>query len=201
VLYVIGGASRSGKSMAARRFMVEVGVPYFSLDFLMMGVARGLPELGVDPEEPSRDVSVKLWPLVQGMARNILEIGLDYLLEGDSVLPGQVHKLSIDFPGRVTSCFAGYPSVDPKAKLEEVRHNSEHLNDWLNDRSDEYILAFIKSMVEFSAELQDECERYAIPFFDVSQGFPEHLNAMVQYLIGSHSENTRQHIAIREHTG
>jgi hypothetical protein len=129
------------------------------------------------------------------------EIGLDYLLEGDSVLPGQVHKLSIDFPGRVTSCFAGYPSVDPKAKLEEVRHNSGHLNDWLNDRSDEYILAFIKSMVEFSAELQDECERYAIPFFDVSQGFPENLNAMVQYLTGSHSENTRQHIATREHTG
>ncbi len=37
--YLVGGASRAGKSTLARRLLMERSIPYFSIDILMMGVA------------------------------------------------------------------------------------------------------------------------------------------------------------------
>jgi hypothetical protein len=34
----------------------KTGISYFSLDFLMMGVASGVPQLQVDPEDDERQV-------------------------------------------------------------------------------------------------------------------------------------------------
>ena len=51
MLYLLGGASCAGKTTIAKHFLAEMGIPTFSLDYLMMGFARGLPALGVDPED------------------------------------------------------------------------------------------------------------------------------------------------------
>ncbi|MGE5223308.1 MAG: hypothetical protein ACM3PY_12790 [Omnitrophica WOR_2 bacterium] len=45
MIYLVGGAARSGKSMIAQRFMAQTGIPYFCLDWLMMGFANGMPEV------------------------------------------------------------------------------------------------------------------------------------------------------------
>ena len=52
VLYIIGGAARAGKSIISRKFMLDTGIPCFSLDILMMGLANGLPEYGINPIDP-----------------------------------------------------------------------------------------------------------------------------------------------------
>ncbi len=80
MLYIVGGAARSGKSLIAHRFLQSAHIPYFSLDFLMMGVARGLPKSGVNPDDPSTIVGERLWPVVKPMCVNIIEVGVDYLL-------------------------------------------------------------------------------------------------------------------------
>lgn len=94
MLYLLGGAARSGKSLVARKLLSAASIPYFSLDFLMMGLARGLPASGVDPDTPSTEVAERIWPVVRGMAANILEVELDYLIEGDSITPAQVAEIS-----------------------------------------------------------------------------------------------------------
>ena len=50
MLYLVAGCSRSGKSVLAERMRVRHGVPWFPLDALTMGLARGAPALGIDPE-------------------------------------------------------------------------------------------------------------------------------------------------------
>jgi len=98
MLYIIGGAARAGKSIIARRLVSECEVPYFNLDFLMMGLAKGLSDSGVNPEASSSEVAAKIWPIVRAMAINILEVGIDYLIEGDTIEPRQVKELSLLFP-------------------------------------------------------------------------------------------------------
>ena len=43
MLFIVGGAARSGKSIIAREYLRRTGTPYFSLDFLVMGLAAGAP--------------------------------------------------------------------------------------------------------------------------------------------------------------
>jgi hypothetical protein len=68
--YLLGGASRAGKSTLARRLLRERGVPYFPLDYLLLGLENGVPSLGVTPGNPAV-VGEQLWPLVRAMAKNL----------------------------------------------------------------------------------------------------------------------------------
>ncbi|MEC1736353.1 hypothetical protein P9D87_05050 [Bacillus mojavensis] len=51
MLYLIGGSSRSGKTTTAKRMLAETKIPYFSLDYLMMGIANGVPEMDINPTD------------------------------------------------------------------------------------------------------------------------------------------------------
>lgn len=62
-------------------------MPYFPLDYLLMGLKNGVPSLGVTPGNPAV-VGEQLWPLVRAMAKNLVTAGETYLLEGDCVLAG-----------------------------------------------------------------------------------------------------------------
>ena len=63
MLYLIGGASRAGKSMLARRLLVEHGVPGFPLDAFMMAAER-LPGHGfaVQSGDSAYQRATALWP-------------------------------------------------------------------------------------------------------------------------------------------
>jgi predicted kinase len=73
MLYLLGGASRAGKSTLARRLLMQQCIPYFSIDALMMGFVNGMPEFGLDPDESEQARAVRLWPLLRAMAVNFLE--------------------------------------------------------------------------------------------------------------------------------
>jgi hypothetical protein len=171
VLYLLGGASRSGKSTLAQRLLNERQIPYFSLDFLAMGLARGWPEFNFDPDAPEAARGEKLWPIVRAMAINVLEESAThpaYLIEGDVLLPRHAAELMAEYPDRVTACYIGYTNIDPQTKLEDVRRSE---GDWMNYYADDAVLAFIAEAVNFSRYLADECARLSLPYFDGSGRF------------------------------
>lgn len=47
MLFLVGGTSRSGKTLIARRLLAGKQIPYLSLDWLMMGFNDGIPEYGI----------------------------------------------------------------------------------------------------------------------------------------------------------
>lgn len=108
MLYLVGGASRAGKSTLARRLLLEKQVPYFPIDALMMGFANGWPQFGLDPDTSNFVRGEKLWPILRAMAVNIIEEAAthpSYLLEGDELLPGHVAELSHEYEGQIRACF------------------------------------------------------------------------------------------------
>lgn len=182
MLFIVGGAARAGKSIIARKFLLETKIPYFSLDVLMTGLANASPRFGVNPEASNIARAEKLWPVARAVAINIIETDLDYLLEGDSILPEQVIELAREYNGRVKACFIGYVDIDPALKLKEMREFSGHPNDWVSGHSDEYVLSLINEMIEFSKYLRQECKQSNIPYFDVSYNFSNTIDSVVSYL-------------------
>ena len=73
MLYLVGGSPRAGKPTIARRFVSKTGIPCFGLDYLKMGLARGLPEYGVDPNKDDLVTAKQLWPIVRGMAMTYVQ--------------------------------------------------------------------------------------------------------------------------------
>jgi predicted kinase len=182
MLFLIGGASRAGKSIVARWLMHSHGVPYFSLDLLATGLADGLPALGVDPARPSRETAERLWPVVRAMAAHMLEAGVDYTLEGGFVLPEHVAELARQSGSHVRACFLGYAEAAPQDKVAAIRTFSNHANDRLAAAPDDDVLARVEAMIAFSRELRAECERSGLAYVETSGDFPAALERAVTLL-------------------
>jgi len=193
MLYLLGGASRAGKSRVAHRLLVERHVPYLPLDALMMGLARGVPTFGMHPSASGVVRGQLLWPLVRAMCVNTLETNVPYLLEGDTLLPAYVAELRAAFPTRVCACFIGYADIAPQQKLHEIRMFSGQSNDWVSTHSDQDMVTMVEEMIGFSQYLRDECARYHLVYVDCSSDFLGTNERAFRYLTTCNQpEQTRQ---------
>ena len=88
MLYLIGGASRAGKSLLARRLLAEHGVPGFPLDAIMMAAVRQPGQVLAAGEAALVIESMKLeHSLSARAATTVAEVLVEV---GQQVTPGQV---------------------------------------------------------------------------------------------------------------
>ncbi|TSC64210.1 MAG: Uncharacterized protein G01um101491_343 [Parcubacteria group bacterium Gr01-1014_91] len=184
MLYIIGGAPRSGKTLLARRIVSEKNIPYFPLDALFGALANGAPEFGISYENSLTERPVKMWPISKHLLNFFFEEEKDYLLEGDSILPSQVDEL-LRAGKPIKCCFLGYTDLSADEKLSLVRKHHQGEVDWTKDISDEAMLGMLNEMIEFSKYLETECAKYKIAYFDVSRDFDAVRERVFSHLFNS----------------
>ncbi len=181
MLYVLGGAARSGKTLLARRAVSEKGIPYFPLDALFGILVNGMPELGIRYDDPILERPVKMWPYAKHFFDFFFKEENKFLIEGDTILPSQVNEFIIaDKP--IRACFLGYPALTGDEKLSLVRQYHQGEKDWTKGFTDEKLLPIVEEMVTCSKYLQDECSKYGIKYFDISHDFEGVRSQAFEYL-------------------
>ena len=181
MLYVIGGASRSGKTLLSRRAVSEKEIPYFPLDALFGALANGAPEFGVRYGDSLMERPAKMWPISKHLFNFFFQEERDFLIEGDSILPSQMNEL-ISSGESIRCCFLGYSELTKDEKLALVRKHHQGDIDWTQEISDKEMSEMIDEMIEFSKFLRKECATYGIRYFDVSHDFEGARNAAFDYL-------------------
>ena len=184
MLYLIGGAPRSGKSLLAQRILKEKQVPYFPLDALIGTLTFATPEFDINHDLSFRLKSEKVWRFTEHLFNHFLSEEESYLVEGDCILPEQAATFIEKHPDEIRCCFMGYTTLTSEEKLNYVRTFNRGDIDWTNDHTDEALLEMIERMIEYSLFLKEECSKYNIEFFDVSDDFSgtseKALNHLVQ---------------------
>ena len=80
MIYLIAGASHTGKTVLAQKILEEKHIPYLSLDHLKMGLIRsGNTELTVFDDDLLTDY---LWPIAREMVKTAIENGQSLTVEG-----------------------------------------------------------------------------------------------------------------------
>jgi hypothetical protein len=184
VLCLVGGASRSGKTRIARKILAEKRIPYLSLDWLMMGFNDGIPEYGIHHLLWPDEIARRMEPFLQGMIDCMLVDGMDYVIEGEAMLPRFAADLIERNPDKVRAAFLGYTKIDVEAKVGLVKKYGDGDNDWLTEKSDEYIRDHIGSMIGHSMMIRKECEKLGLPYFDTSEDFQGATEAAIDFLVG-----------------
>lgn len=186
MLYIVSGASRAGKSLIAERMLRQKGIPYMSLDWLVMGFTDGLPQYGLHDNLMPDEIAEKLWTFVRPICANMLWSGIDYVLEGEAILPHLVRELIDENPGKVEICFVGFTDIDIERKVLDVRQFSVGKGDWLIQEDDDYIRRHLKNMVRHSEMIKGGCEQYDLPYFDTSRDFLTTVEQATEYLLRNH---------------
>ncbi|MGA7869696.1 MAG: hypothetical protein WCA22_02245 [Candidatus Binatus sp.] len=182
MLYMIGGAPRSGKTTLARRMLAEHGVPYFSIDTLIASLASAAPQLGMRVSDPALKRMEVVWPTIRKVASDILQSGDDLLLEGDVLLPKHLMELGQGAHAGIKACFIGYADADPVQKLRAIREHAADGTDWTEELDDARLLSLIGELRTFSQYLRRECCHHKIPYFDGSTCFAGAIRDAKNYL-------------------
>lgn len=183
MLYLVSGSSRSGKSTIARRILKQTGIPYLSLDWVMMGFTNGMPEFGIHDKLWPDEIAARLDKFLLAMCENILWAEEGLVIEGEAILPGSARILLDKHLGRVRACFLGYTTVDIETKMAEAKAYPAGENDWLLEESDETIRQHLQNMVAYSKKVERQCKKHRIRYFDTSADFPAAMDRATQYLL------------------
>jgi hypothetical protein len=181
MIYILGGASRSGKTLLARKAVAEKGIPYFPLDALFGGLASGASQFGVTWNQSFIERAEKMWPITKPTLGFFFQEERAFLIEGDAILPKQVREL-MDEGNQLKGCFIGYSKLSREEKFAHIRMYQQGERDWTKDISDNEMNGYVDEMIAFSQYLEVECTSHKIPYFDISGDFEVPRNQAFKYL-------------------
>ncbi|MGO0713955.1 adenylate kinase [Bacillus subtilis] len=183
MLYIIGGASRSGKTTVAKRILEETKISYFSLDYLMMGIAEGAPELAVNPTEEDIKTAKRMWKIIDPLMRAMIENKIDYVIEGVQLVPSYLSKFEQDYLGKVKLCFIGKAEIDVQNSIDEIKfYSSKTENDRFEDFNHRETVSELIRIKTDSIRIREECEKYNLRYFDSSFSFNKIIDSILFYL-------------------
>lgn len=182
MLLLLGGTARSGKSIIARRVLLERGIPFFCLDHLAHGAARAIPQLQIDLDGDDASVGERTWPLVRSVAEMIIKDRIDYLLEGALLRPRHARELLSDYPARIRACFTGYAEADVEQKFEQVRQFGGGPDDWMMRFDNGRVRSELERLKSESQILREECDRFQLHYFETSVAFDKSVSSVIKFL-------------------
>ena len=81
MVFLIAGASHTGKTALAQRLLEKYKFPCLSIDHLKMGLIRS-GYTSLTPMSSNRDLTNYLWPVVREMIKTAIENGQNLIVEG-----------------------------------------------------------------------------------------------------------------------
>jgi len=147
----------------------------------MMGVAQGLPEVGLDPLGDESRAGELLWPVVRPMVEQLVHTGADYLIEGAQLQPKHARELSTELDENVRACFLGFAETSTMEKLRQLRcFRLDDYERW----DDERVVKEIERLKAFSSRLRTECSRCTVRYIEVPSDLSSTEDMVVRYLRG-----------------
>ena len=81
MVFLIAGASHTGKTALAQQLLERYGYPYLSIDHLKMGLIRS-GYTALTPMSSDRDLTEYLWPVVREIIKTAIENRQNLIVEG-----------------------------------------------------------------------------------------------------------------------
>ncbi len=172
MIYLVGGAPRSGKSILGQRVAANLKIGWTSTDLLkdLLRVqdAENVPEVW-KPDPQTIEASAEwFYPFLERYVWGLESSAYHYLIEGADFLPRQAAFLAEKFPLR--SVFLGCLEMS-FARFERYPGRSKGYS-VLPESSRRHLARMVP---EWSAFVREEAERYGAPYIDTGGDFSRSL--------------------------
>ena len=159
------------------------------IDYIKMGFAKTMPDLGIDPEGDDSRTANQLWPFVEAMINTMIENGQHYTLEGIYVLPEYADSVMRIHADSVRACFVGFERIETNRKVREIKAHRGEGDDWLYNANDDELVGFVNRAKKLSSSLRTKCETLGLRYFDNSNDFQRTIDDVVAYFLRRHRDS------------
>jgi 2-phosphoglycerate kinase len=182
VVILIGGTSGSGKTKLANTLMISLGIPYISVDHLMMGIYRSNSDCGFTPMSPVFVINRHLWPMVREMIKTNIENNHSIIFEGFQILPQNIRDFEGEYTSAVLSFFLAFSPEYIKTRYEDInKHRSA-----IESRSD---IDERDTLTRNNIELIDNCTAASANCCIIESHYEEEIRKIAQKISSAFDVN------------
>jgi len=181
VIYLVGGAPRTGKTILGPRLSAQLKLGWISTD-LLVGVLRVSNAEGVKVEWDAAPEAIAanaewFFPYLERFVRGVSCLADDYVIEGVDFLPAQVAQLSDRF--QIRAVFLGGSRMTLES-FDRFPGRSRGYGSLPLEMRQE----IVRDVPRWSEFIRQECERLGYPYGDTGGGFLRRLHEAEAVLTG-----------------
>ena len=169
------GAARSGKTTLAQMLAEKFGCGILSLDAFVSAFEENYPELGIFHHSQNNHlIAPFVASYVNSFAYNYPQFNM--IIEGSHITLADAVKL---FGRKFEFIVLGYPQLTPLQVVENVRRY-EKTSDYTISLDNEKLLQMALKHITYSQNLEKECKKFNLTFYDTSHNREKVLNCILQ---------------------
>lgn len=178
MIYLIGGASRVGKSKMALEMILQKPMQSFSLDFLY-----NLNQIKKLDNFSSADILEKgrlFYSTLKEILVNVSYRSKDCVIDGEVILPEFISELAQEYD--IRSCFLGLS----KTNIEEIIKYGGHFNwpKWkVENGLEKEVNGLAERTIHRSLIIQEEAKKYSLSYYDLSLNYKVISTEAINYLL------------------
>ena len=158
MVFLIAGASHTGKTALAQRLLEKYGYPYLSIDHLKMGLIRS-GYTSLTPMSSDRELTDYLWPVVREMVKTAIENGQNLIVEG-CYIPFDWEK---DFAEKYRTQIQYRCLVMSEAYIRSHYLDIKKYADVVEQRVDDSACT-VESLLRDNAQALESCQKYGVEY-------------------------------------
>jgi 2-phosphoglycerate kinase len=181
MIYLIGGAPRSGKSTLCQRFARGHRFGWIATDVIKELLPHTTESQWNASPEAIAVVARRFAPYLEKIVWGVSSLASNYVIEGVEICPEQVADLSRRFD--IRSVFLGCSAMTLE-RFDRFPGKSQGYAGLSKD-----VRARMSADIPmWSSFVRDEAKRYGLPYIDTSDGFESRLDDAVAELDGSKTD-------------
>ncbi len=157
MIYLISGASHTGKTNLAQKLMIKYQIPYISMDHIKMGLVRtGLVPDYVEQDDKMQEV---LWPVLREMIKTAVENEQNMIMEGCYLPYNWKEDFETDYLEDIREIYLVMSPEYIEHHFEDIRKYASVIEDRGEDTdcTKEWIM-------EINREYLENCEKFGCEY-------------------------------------
>ena len=172
MIFLITGASHTGKTWLAQRLLEGYHIPYLSVDLLKMGLIRS-GQTALSPEEDTA-LEAYLWPILREILHTALENRQHLIIEGCYIPWDWQKDFSADELNRIRFSCLLMSDAYLCAHFDEVKKHADVIEKRLDDDRT------LEGVRQDNARMRQLCALYDLPHVLIDERYPDDLARQLQ---------------------
>lgn len=165
MVFLIAGASHTGKTALAQRLLEKYGYPYLSIDHLKMGLIRS-GYTSLTPMSEDRELTNYLWPVVREIIKTALENGQNLIVEGCYIPFDWAKDFAEPYCAQIQYRCLVMSEAYIRSHYQEIKAYASVVEHRMDDSD-----CTLDSLLRDNAQTLESCREYGVPYILIDQDY------------------------------
>lgn len=165
MIFLITGASHTGKTALAQKLLEKYHYPYFSIDHLKMGLIRS-KQTELTPMSDDADLTAYLWPIVCEMIKTAIENRQNLIVEGCYIPFDWENDFTEEYLKQIRYCCLVLSENYIREHFCDIRKYANVIEDRLDDTC-----CTLESVLADNAQMLKMAEIYHVNYMLIDENY------------------------------